>query len=127
MGKCCSISDIFLKFQLVHHFANQLVQKQYLLVTDERMIVKISLLISGVEVMKIFCHGLKLPVWHIAMTVISQSLYLMSDHLHQEGFAFQIYEQKGLFNQLYKFGNFVIHIFRDEVEVWFKLKRNVCR
>ena len=43
MGKCCSISDIFLKFQLVHqgkYFANQLVQKHYLLVTDERRSVQ---------------------------------------------------------------------------------------
>ena len=43
MGKCCSISDNFLKFQLVYpgkQVANQLAGKQNLLVTDERTGVK---------------------------------------------------------------------------------------
>ena len=44
MGKCCNISDIFMKFHLVYpgkKFAYQLVQKEYLLITDEWMSVKI--------------------------------------------------------------------------------------
>ena len=37
----CSIFYIFLKFELVQYFANQLVWKQYLLIMDERTTVKI--------------------------------------------------------------------------------------
>ena len=49
-GKCCSIADSFLKFQLVHpskQVANQLVLKKYLRVMDQRMSVKIFTVNSG--------------------------------------------------------------------------------
>ena len=54
MRKCCSISDIFLKFELAYPgkcFANQLVQKKYLLITDERTSVKIFMGGGGVRIL----------------------------------------------------------------------------